>query len=76
MYSWFKRASDVELWFICNAANEKSESPITLLYELSWKGGGCMSKNVYIFGAGADKNAYGEMPLGNDFVVRIFANLD
>ena len=35
-----------------------------------------MSKNVYIFGAGADKNAYGEMPLGNDFVVRIFANLD
>ncbi len=35
-----------------------------------------MSKNVYIFGAGADKNAYDEMPLGNDFVVRIFANLD
>jgi len=35
-----------------------------------------MSKNVYIFGSGADKNAYGEMPLGNDFVVRIFANLD
>ncbi len=35
-----------------------------------------MSKNVYIFGAGADKNSYGEMPLGNDFVVRIFANLD
>jgi len=35
-----------------------------------------MSKNVYIFGAGADKNAYDKMPLGNDFVVRIFANLD
>ena len=35
-----------------------------------------MSKNVYIFGSGADKNAYGEMPLGNDFVVRMFANLD
>jgi len=35
-----------------------------------------VSKSVYIFGAGADKNAYGEMPLGNDFVVRIFANLD
>ena len=35
-----------------------------------------MPKNVYIFGAGADKNAYGKMPLGNDFVVRIFANLD
>jgi len=34
------------------------------------------TKNVYIFGARSDKNAYDEMPLGNDFVVRIFANLD
>ncbi|MDK2886469.1 MAG: hypothetical protein PWP54_1027 [Thermosipho sp. (in: thermotogales)] len=34
-----------------------------------------MFKNVFIFGAGADNNFYPKVPLGNEFVIKIFSNL-
>ena len=37
---------------------------------------GCADMNVFIFGAGADKNFCDDMPVGNEFIIEIFSNLD